>query len=546
MRYSKIFTSLIVAFAFSNSNYAQKNEPKLMVGIVVDQMSYEYLYRFFNHFGDSGFKRMMKNGTNARNMHYNYVPTYTGPGHASIYTGTTPANHGIIANDWYDYTTGKELNCVYDKDAKTVGSLSNKGEYAPTRLMVNTITDQLKMTHSESKVISLSIKNRGAILPGGHLSDGTYWFDETVGKFITSTFYQDQLPGWLNNFNSNGKADLYAESTWDTYRPIETYKESMEDNNPYEHLLGNKISPTFPYNLKEISTKETRYSTLISTPFGNTLLNDLAIEAIKNEGLGRGAVTDFLAISFSSPDLIGHMFGPQSKEIQDTYIRLDLEIERLLKTLDKQVGKDNYVVFLTADHAVVPVPQLLIDKKLPGGYVYLKEPIQEMNAVFKEKYGKELILHSTNLNLYLDRSFMTLNKIDRTEIDNFIITFLMNIDGIKRVYSCNQLLNSAGDQWFDMVRAGYHPNESGDILFVLESGYLAKSTKKSDSEKGTSHGSPFAYDTHVPFLIFGKNIPKQEISRKTKIIDIAPSIAEIMNISFSHGTTGNVIVELFK
>ena len=333
---------LILAFSaaciFANSAHSQLNEPKLVVGIIVDQMSYEYLYRFYNHFGDGGFKRMMQEGTHARNMHYNYVPTYTGPGHASVYTGTTPANHGIVGNDWYDYAKDKELNCVYDKDAKTVGSKSNRGEFSPNRLKVTTITDQLKLTKSGSKVVSVSIKNRGAILPGGHLSDGTYWYDDTNGTFVTSTFFKDKLPTWVEKFNKNSRADEYASSVWNTYFDINTYKESIADDNPYEHLLGTSKTPTFPYDLKNISTKENRFSLMLSTPFGNSILNDFAIEALEKEQLGKDAITDFLAISFSSPDLIGHSFGPQSKEIQDTYIRLDRELERLFAALDKEVG----------------------------------------------------------------------------------------------------------------------------------------------------------------------------------------------------------------
>lgn len=542
-RFISAISSIII---FMNSAHSQLNEPKLVVGIVVDQMAYEYLYRFYDHFGEGGFKRMMSQGTHARNMHYNYVPTYTGPGHASIYTGTTPSNHGIVANDWYDYSQKEELNCVYDSIAKTVGSKSSRGDYGPNRLKVTTITDQLKLTKPGAKVVSLSIKNRGAILPGGHLSDGTYWYDDTNGHFITSDFYKKELPAWVNKFNRSGQAKKYAESIWATYFDIRNYKESIADDNPYEHLLGSSKNPTFPYDLKSITNEQNKYNVMICTPFGNSLLTDFALEALKNEDLGKDEITDFLALSFSSPDLIGHLFGPQSKEIQDTYIRLDRELERLYTALDKEVGEGEYVVYLTADHAVVPVPQFLVDQKLPGGYVFMKEPTTKINELLTAKYGKPLIEYSTNMNIYLDRSYISDNNIDIQQVNALIVRELMKINGVKRVYTAEQLMNGAGDKWFEMVRAGYYPKESGDLIFILESGYLAKSSPKPDTGKGTSHGSPFAYDTHVPFLIFGKGVPAQQIVRKTEIIDIAPTIAHLINISFSHGTTGNVISEIFR
>ncbi len=541
----KIFFTIAVLLT-GQVTYAQLNEPKLVVGIVVDQMAYEYLYRFQNHYVEGGLKRMMYQGTNARNMHYNYVPTYTGPGHASIYTGTTPSNHGIVGNDWYDYKTNKELNCVFDEQAKTVGSTSDKGNFAPTRLKVTTMTDQLKLTKPGSKVISMSIKNRGAILPGGHLSDGTFWFDDTNGNFISSTFFMEELPKWVVDFNNQKRADRYAKSEWNTLKSIENYKESIADNVPYEHLLGTSKNPVFPYNLKKVSNKEDQYEVLVATPYGNQLLNDFAIDALKNTDLGKDNITDFLAISFSSTDLIGHLFGPQSKEIQDTYLRLDLEIERLLNTLDKEVGVGEYIIYLTADHAVVPVPQFLKDQKLPGGYVFLKEPTQKINDKLKSKYGKELIIHSTNLNFYYDRKYINDNHLDISEIDALVLAELLQIEGVKAAFTRQQLMYGCGDNWFDMVQAGFNAKESGDILFVLESGYLPKSSPNSNTGKGTSHGSPFAYDTHVPFLIYGKGIPKQEIVRKTYIVDIAPSIAHLINISYSHATTGNTIIELFK
>lgn len=530
----------------STSVFAQADTPKLVVGIVVDQMCYEYLYRFREHYTEGGFKRLMNEGTNCRTTHYNYVPTYTGPGHASIYTGTTPSNHGIVANDWIDRSTKTAVNCVEDKLVQTVGSDSKKGEFSPTRLKVNTITDQLKLERPAAKVISMSIKNRGAILPGGHLSNGTYWFDSKSGDFITSTFYKTELPKWVADYNKKDLPEKSMKQVWNTLLPIEKYVESGSDNSPYEHLLPGKTEPVFPYDLPKMSTKENLYDLFTCTPFANTFLTDFAIQALHAEKMGQNGATDMLCISYSSTDIIGHEFGPQSKEIQDTYLRLDRELERLLNELDNTLGKGNYTLFLTADHAVVPVPQLLIDQKLAGGYVFLSESVKQLKTAVVDKFGAGLIVEEENLNIYLDRALIREKGLDYDGVCKFVKWQIREWSGVKHVYTSNELLSGSGDKWFEMVRSGYHYKESGDVIFTLESGYLPKSKDTDKARKGTSHGSPYAYDTQVPLLFFGHSIPSQEIFRVVEITDIAPTIAHILNISFSHAATGKPIVELFQ
>lgn len=542
-----LLVSVLGVFVLLHSNLnAQQKSPKLVVGIVVDQMCYEYLYRYQDQFSKGGFKKIMKNGANCRSTHYNYVPTYTGPGHASIYTGTTPNNHGIVANDWFSRSVNQQVNCVDDPAVQTVGALSKSGQYSPTNLKVNTITDQLKLERNQSKVISISIKNRGAILPGGHLSDGTYWYDNKTGNFVTSTFFKDALPQWVVDFNKLTIPYKKTTETWNTFFPIEQYTASGPDDSPYEKLLPGKTRPTFPYNLNEMATDENRYDLFTRTPFANTYLTDFAIKAIEAENLGKNGQTDMLCISYSSTDIIGHDFGPQSVEIEDTYIRLDRDIEQLLKELDKKVGKGNYTLFITADHAVVPVPQLLIDNQLPGGYVFLKDSVENLGINLTQKFGFNPIIKVDNLNVYLDRKQISENAANYNEICAFIQSEMRGWNGIKQVYTASELVNSNGDKWFEMIRNGYHPKESGDVVCILESGYLAKSSDTENARKGTSHGSPFAYDTHVPLLFYGFGIPKMELFRTIEITDIAPTIAHILNISFAHVTTGNPIVELLE
>ncbi|NGF77273.1 alkaline phosphatase family protein [Fluviicola sp. SGL-29] len=545
MKSISIVNALLFSF-FGSLLFSQNDSPKLMVGIVVDQMCYEYLYRFRDHYTEGGFKRLMNEGTNCRTTHYNYVPTYTGPGHASIYTGTTPSNHGIVANDWLDRVANSTVNCVEDQTVQTVGSDSKKGMFSPARLKVNTITDQLKLERPASKVIAMSIKNRGAILPGGHLSDGTYWFDSKSGDFITSTFYKQELPQWVADFNKKNLPEKSMKQVWNTFFPIERYVESGPDNSPYEHLLPGKTEPVFPYDLSKMSTKETAYDLFTCTPFANTFLTDFAIQALHAEKMGQNGATDMLCISYSSTDIIGHEFGPQSKEIQDTYIRLDRELERLLNELDNTLGKGNYTLFLTADHAVVPVPQLLVDKKLAGGYVFLSEAVKQLKTDVTDTFGADLIVAEENLNIYLDRTLIRERGLKYDEVCRFVKEHIREWKGVKNVYTSGELQTGSGDKWFEMIRSGYHYKESGDVIFSLESGHLPKSKDTDKARKGTSHGSPYAYDTQVPLLFFGHSVPQQEVFRVVEITDIAPTIAHILDISFSHAATGKPIVELFQ
>jgi predicted AlkP superfamily pyrophosphatase or phosphodiesterase len=528
--------------------WAQSNKaPKLIVGIVVDQMCYDYLYRFEPKFGETGFKKMMSKGTNCRNTRYNYVPTFTGPGHASIYTGTTPSNHGIVANEWYDRSSGAQFNCVDDASVSTVGSPTNEGKCSPHHLKTTTVTDQLKLTYPDSKVISISIKDRGAILPGGHLSDGSYWFDSYSGNFVTSTFYRKELPTWVEEFNKEQRPLNALNSTWNTLYDIATYTESGPDDSPYEQVFPGKQSSTFPYDLNKMKEGSQDFSLFNYTPFANVALTDLAIKGIQSEGLGRDSRTDMLCISYSTPDLVGHAFGPYSVELEDIYLRLDQELSKLISFLEKEVGKKDFVIMLTADHAVVPVPQQLVDKKLPGGYFFSATYITKLREELKDKFQFDPIKEVVNCNIYLDHKLISEYKKTLSEIEGYILEAVRCWKEVKAVYSSSELDGSAeGDTWFKMMQSGYHKEESGDILFLLESGYLYKTTDIPTAHMGTSHGSAFNYDTHVPLIWYGKGISSAEVVRKVDITDIAATLTNMLYLQRTGSMTGEPIVELFK
>jgi hypothetical protein len=545
---TRLCVSFLLLVSSSFVGIAQRpSAPKLVVGIVVDQMCYEYLYRYQSKFSKNGFGKILRSGTNCRNTQYNYVPTFTGPGHASIYTGTTPSNHGIVANDWYDRNTGLTINCVDDSTVYGVGTHSIEGECSPHFLKANTITDQLKLTYPAAKVIAMSIKDRGAILPGGHLSDGSYWFDYSTGSFVTSTFYKKELPLWVAGFNDKKYPETFLEKSWNTLLPIGEYTESGPDNSPYEELLIGKKTPTFPYDLKAMCNGKKDFHLFTSTPFANTYLTDFAIASIYNEMLGQDGQTDFLCISYSSPDIIGHAFGPQSIELEDTYLRLDLELARLIKKLEDQVGKDQFLLFLTADHAVVPVPQFLIDQQLPGGYVFKEKNRIELEKDVRAEFGADLINRDINNNIYLDHETIDFLKINKAEVERFIATRVAKWEGVKSVFTSAELSNSSADNgWRDMMRDGYVPNVSGDVLYMLEPGYLPKTADSESARRGTSHGSAFGYDTHVPLLWYGKNVKSQEIFRRVNITDITATLVHILNLQKPNAATGEPILELLE
>ncbi|WP_425637767.1 alkaline phosphatase PafA [Algoriphagus yeomjeoni] len=515
-------------------------KPKLVVGIIVDQMRQDYLYRFADRYSEGGFKRMMNDGFMMKNGHFNYIPTYTGPGHASVYTGTTPATHGIISNDWYAKSIDKMIYCAGDTTVTNVGGSESNGYISPRNMLTTTITDELRIaTQKRSKVVGVAIKDRGASLPAGHMGDA-YWFDSSTGEFMTSTYYYDELPKWVDKFNDRKLVDQYLSQTWNTLYPIKTYTQSMEDDNPFEGTFSGKDTPTFPYDLKALRETNGKFGLISSTPFGNTLTLDFALAALEGEKLGMGEETDFLALSFSSTDYVGHRFGPQSKEIEDTYLRLDQDIERLLNYLDETYGKDQYVVFLSADHAVAEVATHMISEKVPAGNIRTGAVMNELQNYILAKYGVgKWIKNYSNGQLFLNHELIQEKEINLEDFENEIAQYLLKADGIKEVYTGTAMRTREFTQGRAMrLQMGYNHKASGDILIVLEPAWL------SGGDTGTSHGTGYSYDTNVPILFYGWNVPAGESSRYATITDIAPTLSMILNIKLPNGSTGEPILEI--
>jgi predicted AlkP superfamily pyrophosphatase or phosphodiesterase len=517
--------------------------PKLVVGIVVDQMRYDYLTRFWAQYGEGGFKRLVNQGFNCKNHHYNYAPTSTGPGHASVYTGTTPATHGIIGNDWYNKETGTDVYCAGDDGYTSVGTSSDAGQMSPHRMLTTTVTDELRMhTQKRGKVIGVALKDRGAILPAGHAANAAYWFEGgAAGNWITSSYYMDALPQWVVDFNNSDAVEVYKKP-WNTLKPIETYVESGTDANTYEGMFKGEATSSFPHDLPALWEANGQFGLLRTTPYGNSMTADFALAAVEGESLGVDTITDFLAVSFSSTDYVGHFFGVNSKEIEDTYIRLDRDLARLFTALDEKVGEGEYTVFLTADHAAIDVPAYLKDSKLPAGYLDMKGLQAKFAEFLKYKYGTtDVVKDLSNYQLFLDHKILTNLDIDLKEAQEDIAKELLSYEGIGQVYTAHQMWTNNYTKGIPYIlQNGYNQKRSGDVLIVPNPGVI------SYGRTGSTHGSPQIYDTHVPLLLYGKGIKQGSTVNRTEIPDIAPTISALLGIAFPSGTTGRPIGEVLE
>ena len=515
-------------------------QPKLVVGIVVDQMRQDYIYRYWNKFGNGGFKKLITDGYFYKNAQYNYVPTYTGPGHASIYTGTSPATHGIIANDWFVKEEGKMTYCAEDPKVKTIGSESKAGLMSPKNLLVTTIGDELKLnTNQQSKVFAVSLKDRSSILPAGHSANGAFWFDGSNGSFISSSHYMTQLPAWLNEFNNLQLAKSYLSKGWNTLYPIAGYTESIADKNNYEYAPNKKDTAIFPYDYK-VQLEKKSFEIIRATPFGNTITKDLALACLKAEKLGKGKYTDMLCVSFSSTDYVGHAYGPRSVEIEDVYLRLDKDLEEFINTLNASVGKDNYVIFLTADHGACDVPAHLMDLKIPGGYVNEDTLAKTIKSYCQNQFGDSLVSSLSNQQLFLNESKMISLKLNKFSVEHTLANYLLSIKGIAEAYPSEVLkYEDYTDGTFKyLIQKGYNHVRSGNVAFSYNPAWMEY------QNKGTTHGASYSYDTHVPLLFYGSGIPKGSTVKKVNIVDIAPTISTILHMSFPNGTTGKPLEEV--
>lgn len=536
---------LTVLFALlagtSAAQTPNQNRPRLVVGIIVDQMRPDYLNRFMNKFGSGGFKRMIKDGYHCRNTHYNYAPTYTGPGHASVYTGTTPSYHGIVGNDWFDANENDTVYCTLDTSVTGTGSTGREGKMSPQRLLSTTVADQLRLhTGMKAKSVGIALKDRGAILPVGRSANAAYWFDGNTGNWISSSWYMSDLPKWTKHFNERRWPEEYLSKPWKTLYSIDYYVESDEDDMPWEAPFRGETKPVFPHDLPAL--RGTGFDLVRRTPFGNTLTKDFALAAIAGEELGRDTITDFLAISFSSPDYIGHQFGPWSIEVEDNYIRLDRDLADLFNYLDNYIGKDRYLVFLTADHACAENPRRMKAHKMEAGFYNTKTVEDSLRAFLNHSYGSDRYLKCyLNEQVYLNEEAISSDKRKLCEVEGEISAFLLRTENAVRdvMGSCAMQLNDYTDHFRSRLQKGTMFGRSGNLWLSYAPGWTEK--LYGDGTQGCTHGSPYPYDAHVPLLWMGWKIPKGSDSNEINITDIAPTICNMLDLSFPNACTGKLI-----
>lgn len=549
-----LITYSLLAFT---SLHAQESleRPRLIIGIVIDQMRYDFLYRYYDAYGPDGFKRLLREGFSCENTLYNYWPTYTGPGHAAIYTGTTPSVNGIVGNEWYDRQWGRGRYVTADTTEEAVGSSKpddRSGRHSPRVLLSSTLSDELRLAFAmRSKVVGICLKDRGSILPAGHMPDACYWFDDKTGHWITSTYYAKELPEWVINFNRQEKARKYLEGIWDKLhqRP---YRESYENWRQYTHgnyKPASLVWPrSFPYDLRlwrDSLYQKYGYSLLRFVPEGNTITVDFALEAIDKMALGQDEYPDMLCLSFSTPDYCGHQFGIHAEEVQDMYLRLDLEIARLLKFLDERIGKENVLIFLTADHGVAETPLHLQQLGVPAGVFPESRLKDTLNARLRGALGlkKEFVLAVYNQQIWLnDRD---LDAKSRQEVVRRIKAYLRQQPGVYDVLTVEEIMHLPAEYPFIAeTRRGLHPQRSGDLVFLLQPGWHPDD--EYFGKGGTTHGSPYPYDTHVPLIWYGWKIKPGQTFEPVSITDIAPTLAALLRIMRPNGCTGKVIEDLWE
>lgn len=550
---SQFIKAMGIALLIGNTALAQKTgkvnpnqekAPKLVVGIVVDQMRWDYLERFAPLFkSNGGFKRMMNQGFSNDNCQIGYTPSVTACGHTGIYTGTVPAVHGITGNAWHDALLKRTVYCSEDRTVEGVGAKgASDGKMSPRNMLTTSIADELRMaTNFKSKVIGVAIKDRGAILPAGHSANGAYWFDAKSGNFITSTYYYKELPEWVAKFNNRQVPDSLSKLGWNKSLADQLYQQyATADEKIYEGKPFGANQTKLPYDL---SRKENEgFSKVVGSPWGNTLTAEMAKAAVLAEELGKDATTDMLAVSFSSPDYVGHSFGPNSWEVVDNYIKLDEELGKFFEFLDATVGKGKYTAFLSADHAVAHVPGFMKENKLPGGTLDDKAAMDEMNKAIKNKFGiDKAVVSLYNYQVHYNRDLLDSVNADKKAINQFMVNYLMKKDYILNAFPTSEILTTPMPQYLrEKVANGFLYNRSGDIQMILKSGYI------DGGATGTTHGLWYSYDAHIPLLWYGFGIKQGRSGKRVYMHDIAATVASLLKIQEPSGNIGHPIEEALK
>lgn len=487
--------------------------PKLVLLIAIDQFRYDYLPRFRSEY-TGGLARLMDHGASFVNANLEHYPTATAVGHSTMMTGATPALSGIIGNEWYDRASGKAVTSVSDDSVQLLGA-TGPGS-SPRRLLVSTVGDELKRSGSpNSKVIGISLKDRAAILPSGHMANAAYWFDHATGNFVSSTFYFPELPAWVNAFNSRHEAAAFAGKLW-----LPAAAGQQERRLPNEP--GSKLNDA-----------------LYASPFGNTLLAAFTGQAIDAEHLGTRGVTDLLTVSFSSNDAVGHRWGPDSPEVHAVCLSVDRAIGKLLDHLDRTVGLNNTLVILTADHAVSPKPEVLEAQKMPGGR-FKGDFFAPLTQALTERYGAgRWLIGTSGASPYLNYQLIRDKKLNLDDVIRVAALAMASAPHVVRVYPRRQLITSRGaaDIIDKRVMRSFNFSRSGDMEIIMEPYWVRGGS-------GATHGTPYNYDSHIPLIFMGRGIRPGRYFTAAVQNDLAPTVAALLDVEIPSGSAGRVLNEI--
>jgi predicted AlkP superfamily pyrophosphatase or phosphodiesterase len=547
----RIFAAILLlpGFIYMNGQgaYLPPDKPALIIGIVVEQLRFDQVERFRDKLSENGIKKMINEGTFFRNASFDYMLTQSAPGFSTISTGTEPAYHGITSDSWYLPLKNEFIYCTKDASVNPVGGSYESGLHSPVNLNASTFADELKIASGrKSKIYAVGIKEYSAIFSAGHAADGVFWYDNTTGTWMSSTYYVDSLPSWVIDFNAMNYSETYLNKTWNLLRQASDYAVCLPDSNKFE--AGFNSINYFPYDINKISKPEGRksernFAFLRETPFADALTTDFAIKLIENEGLGKDEIPDFLSICYSSTDYIGHRFGPSSVETGDAILRLDKDIETLLTYLNDSLGKKNILVYFTSAHGVSEIPSVMEDTRIPAGYFKQNQALQLLRSYLNAVYGEgDWVKGFSERQIFLNRTLIEDARIPLEDIQKKTARFLIQFTGVASAYPYYAFeANDFGSGHLRKIVNNFSPQRSGDVIVTLNPGWVEK-----DGDQITSHNSPYEYDSHVPLIWYGWTVNRSTVMRKVNMTDIAATLSSLCRVPYPNACTGEPMPELFR
>ncbi len=547
-RYSAIILMLSVLAKLSGQGaYLPPEKPRLVIGIVVEQLKFDQLEKFRDRLEENGIKKLINEGTYFRNASFEYMLTQSAPGHATISTGAEPSFHGITSDNWYVPLKNELINCTQDISVNPVGGSFESGLHSPVNLQASTFSDELVMaTNKKAKVFAVGMKESSSIFSAGHAANAAYWFDNITGTWMTSSYYIDKMPSWVNDFNAMKYSDTYLNGIWSLFKPIQNYSDCLPDSNMFE--AGFNGINFFPYDLKKIRSKNNSnskndYSLLRETPFGNELTTNFAIKLIENEKLGKDDVIDYLSICYTSTDYIGHRFGPSSFEMADAIFRMDNDIKNLLTFLNDSIGKRNVLIYFTAAHGISEIPAVLEKNRIPAGYFMQNQALQLLRSYLNAVYGEgNWVKGYSGRQVFLNRTLIEDARLSLDDVQKKVARFLVQFTGVAAAYPYSAFeANDFGNGNLKRIINNFNPQRSGDVIVILNPGWVEKS-----GDYVTNYNSPYEYDSHVPLIWYGWTVNRATVTRHVNLTDIAATLSSLCKVPFPNACTGEPMFELFR